>query len=751
MKKSYLSPITVIGILIMLIFMTIIPVAVTAQTTATFTSLGSGEDIYTRYYARNSPARVFNMVSGSTTYEGFCISLFDTISFGNTLVVNGPISDDIRKQIDWCAVNYILNNYGAHYKSQPNANFEAASVQSAIWYFVTAPYGPYSGSGKYQFMSDPNVTTPYDAYRTSSNTPRDAVRARAFVMINSVPRDAEGNCTFRFPANITLTPHTQTVNPGNTVPLIATVYDQHGVPLQGISVNLTQSPGNPGSVSPLTGITNVSGQLEVNFTAGSGNDHSHIIAWIEGDYGTLLYDPGQNKQSVTTISLIPHSIEDGADVFWESIPSIDLQKEISGDDVFWAHADTPPGIEVKEGQNVWFRYTVTNNGNVDLTGVTLTDSDHTPACTIPDPLPPHTSVECKYGPISALTGIQCDIANVTGFNGTIEVNATDSACYNGSPVFTKSGTVFYDVNGNGIYEPPADVGIPNITLWLCTECSNTYPCSTVNITRTGSDGTYQFPGLVPGPYVVTVPSVTTGDVYDNNEILYGTASPVITGKTVYNVTPDIPARTCIFFNITDQDKPGNDFGFYRWFNVSGIKFLDANGNGIRDPTDQGLQDFTIKIYNLTGFVGSSVSGPGGLYKIIVKYPGNYVVNETQKEGYTQTAPPGGSYSFTAQGGVNVTVNFGNQPKPDPCSCPTRAFYTWAKAPSPAHTIQFTDASTGNPVYWMWSFGDGKYAITRNAVHTYSKAGSYTVKLSVKGCDCSGKTYWTYYSKVIKVP
>ena len=44
-------------------------------------------------------------------------------------------------------------------------------------------------------------------------------------------------------------------------------------------------------------------------------------------------------------------------------------------------------------------------------------------------------------------------------------------------------------------------------------------------------------------------------------------------------------------------------------------------------------------------------------------------------------------------------------------------------------VQFTDTSTGTPTSWAWDFGDGGTATTQNPSHTYSTAGSYTVKLT----------------------
>lgn len=47
------------------------------------------------------------------------------------------------------------------------------------------------------------------------------------------------------------------------------------------------------------------------------------------------------------------------------------------------------------------------------------------------------------------------------------------------------------------------------------------------------------------------------------------------------------------------------------------------------------------------------------------------------------------------------------------------------------TVNFTDNSTGVPTSWKWSFGDGKSSTEKNPQHIYTKAGKYTVSLTVK--------------------
>jgi PKD repeat protein len=52
-------------------------------------------------------------------------------------------------------------------------------------------------------------------------------------------------------------------------------------------------------------------------------------------------------------------------------------------------------------------------------------------------------------------------------------------------------------------------------------------------------------------------------------------------------------------------------------------------------------------------------------------------------------------------------------------------------------VQFTDFSTGFPVSWNWSFGDGMFSEVQNPAYYYSATGNYTVNLTVT--DAGGNT------------
>ncbi len=69
-------------------------------------------------------------------------------------------------------------------------------------------------------------------------------------------------------------------------------------------------------------------------------------------------------------------------------------------------------------------------------------------------------------------------------------------------------------------------------------------------------------------------------------------------------------------------------------------------------------------------------------------------------------------------------------------------------------VQFTDKSTNNPTSWKWSFGDGKYSATKNPSHTYSKAGKYTVSLTVNnaaGSNTLKKSSYINVAAPLKAP
>jgi PKD repeat protein len=69
-------------------------------------------------------------------------------------------------------------------------------------------------------------------------------------------------------------------------------------------------------------------------------------------------------------------------------------------------------------------------------------------------------------------------------------------------------------------------------------------------------------------------------------------------------------------------------------------------------------------------------------------------------------------------------------------------------------VQFTDTSTNSPTSWKWSFGDGMSSTSKSPLHTYSKAGKYTVTLTVKntvGSNVVTKSGYVNVGASLKAP
>jgi PKD repeat protein len=116
--------------------------------------------------------------------------------------------------------------------------------------------------------------------------------------------------------------------------------------------------------------------------------------------------------------------------------------------------------------------------------------------------------------------------------------------------------------------------------------------------------------------------------------------------------------------------------------------------------------------------------------------GSYTVNLT-------VTGPVGSDSEVKTRYIKVTV-------PSPGK-PVAAFSASPASGKTPLTVAFTDTSTGTPTKWKWSFGDGTSSTQQNPKHKYSKAGKYTVTLTVTNAKGSNIVTETDYIKVISKP
>ena len=238
---------------------------------------------------------------------------------------------------------------------------------------------------------------------------------------------------------------------------------------------------------------------------------------------------------------------------------------------------------------------------------------------------------------------------------------------------TKSGQKWEDNNGDGA-KNGSDAGLTNWTINLY-DSTNTLIQSKI----TNGSGNYTFDPVGPGSYTVCE-TVKSGWVQTFPNAL----TPNPSNETIAsNCVP--PSGTAFGYHFTAQsgvDIANNDFGNFKKVTKSGIKWQDKNGNGVRDGGDNGLQGWTINLYDSgNNLIQSKTTDVNGNYSFDPVGPGSYTVCESVLSGFTQTfpngstpnppnetiatncVPPNGTafgYHFTAKSGVDLDGNdFGN--------------------------------------------------------------------------------------------
>jgi uncharacterized membrane protein len=241
----------------------------------------------------------------------------------------------------------------------------------------------------------------------------------------------------------------------------------------------------------------------------------------------------------------------------ESIPSISVVKQISGDNATWVDANLPPGISVVIGANVYYRFNVTNTGNVELSNITLTDNTYDlSGAVIPPTLAPGASFVYYFGPVSALSGQHTNIATANGQYEDVPVSDTDNANYNGVdvPVLIPDINVIKQISGDNITWVDADTA-PGLNITICSKVyykfnvTNTGNVTLTNITLT--DNTYKLcvkvpSSLAPGEsFIYYYGSITAqSGQHKNIATATGTYNGTIyidTDKAYYYGTPKVKA------------------------------------------------------------------------------------------------------------------------------------------------------------------------------------------------------------------
>ena len=200
-----------------------------------------------------------------------------------------------------------------------------------------------------------------------------------------------------------------------------------------------------------------------------------------------------------------------------------------------------------------------------------------------------------------------------------------------------SGYVYVDTHNNGIYEPP-DTPIPGVQVTLLDAQGN----ATGQTAMTDNSGHYSFSDLAPGTYEValaqpagyyegldtagTINGVQVGTAHDPGNLIDGIALAGGQSGINYNFGELLPAT------------------------ISGVVFVDNNGNGTLEANDTLLPGVTVYLLDSSGNqITSTTTDANGKYAFTDLLPGTYGTADVQPSGYLQGGDSVGSAGGTLSG------------------------------------------------------------------------------------------------------
>jgi hypothetical protein len=208
-------------------------------------------------------------------------------------------------------------------------------------------------------------------------------------------------------------------------------------------------------------------------------------------------------------------------------------------------------------------------------------------------------------------------------------------------------------------------------------------------TQPDSAANFRYSGGL-GPFSLDDPAVDDGDAYGRTVTIakpagnYTVNAAVSTAYVVgaINCTPaanavvDLPNRR-VTLRMSAGGAVSCTFVIQRRSTVTGVKFNDLNGNGLRASTEPFLNGWTMKLYSAQGVLAATrvttdvVSGgvtTAGRATFASLVPGNYVLCEQLTAGWRNTRPTSTNPAYENQPctplvvepGRSYTVLFGNR-------------------------------------------------------------------------------------------
>ena len=297
-----------------------------------------------------------------------------------------------------------------------------------------------------------------------------------------------------------------------------------------------------------------------------------------------------------------------------------------------------------------------------------------------------------------------------------------------------SGMKYEDLNGDSTKNP----GEKGLSGWEMVLTGSTWfgkPLPTLTAT-TDNNGNYKFERLLPGTYKVSE-----------------------TSRTGWTQTAPAGGSHSIVFDVRTppREAKDNDFGNrLAAQSISGVKYNDINGNGVRDPGEPGMGGWKINLEPAGGgVIKVATTEADGSYSFTDVASGTYTVREIHQPGWDQKAPASGTYTVTLDSSTTSVSgkDFGNwNPLPaNPSLIPDKSSpqrsgtpIIWTARADDLDPLQYRflvrgpginlDTGYSSRSVWTWNtlgYPAGKYEVEvwiRDGQH--SGPGGYDVKKTV---------------------
>ncbi|MBN1399504.1 MAG: hypothetical protein JXA74_01630 [Anaerolineae bacterium] len=305
---------------------------------------------------------------------------------------------------------------------------------------------------------------------------------------------------------------------------------------------------------------------------------------------------------------------------------IDIEKYVSVDNGgSWDDADEAPGPPAAVGEQVvWFRYVISNVGNVTVDDISLSDptfdSQIAAQCSIASTLKRGESTTCVIGPLEALAGRHENTANVTARWNQTKLMDEDLAHYYGmtSGLLVTKRVQWSDTrpDTSKVFTICIEGPMPDESVYLDVErlVVQTRYCKVVDY----DGGTVGWDDLFTGDYLVS--EENPGEVW-----LVDLNPP----DGLVTFEPERLGQATII-------------NTYAVSSISDWVWYDANGNGLQDEGERGLEGAKVTLYQQSAngvelaadvMVAEMTTGPDGRYAFTALVPGDYYLVFELPEGY----------------------------------------------------------------------------------------------------------------------